>query len=101
MKTLLSRGKGLAARAARGTRGGHTPSWDENGSGEGDGSSHGLDLSQVTLMSTGSYHTDVLMAKVGHDLVGGMGMEEATWDDIVSEHRNCISQLPEDPSCRI
>jgi hypothetical protein len=76
MKTLLSRGKGLAARAAR-LSGGHEAEAEEEeeeaAAGQG---RHGLDLSQVTLMSTGRYHTDVLMAKVGHDLVGGMGMEE-------------------------
>jgi hypothetical protein len=33
-------------------------------------------LSNVKLISTGLYHNDVLMAKVGDDLVGGLGMED-------------------------
>lgn len=42
----------------------------------GSGQGTGIDLSLVALTSTGSYHTDVIMAKVGHDLIGGMGMED-------------------------
>ena len=38
--------------------------------------SNQIQLSDVNLSATGPYHNDVLLAKVGEDLVGGMGMEE-------------------------
>jgi hypothetical protein len=51
-----------------------------------------LQLNQVELTSTGMYHNDVLMAKVGDDLVGGMGMEEeieVSWYRKSGSNTNC------------
>ena len=83
MNTFSNLSKNLARAARRrgdpGGSGGTGVEGEVGGrvhGGAGVTSNHGLDLSKVTLTSTGKYHTDVIMAKVGDDLVGGMGMEE-------------------------